>query len=228
MRLGEAEDRLIGLGRILVGGGAAYELHVRPFGFHARDEGVDTLVVIVLAGVFQHGIFALAIHRLGNGIGGIGALRVVVGGDVGDALGIGRVRREGHHGGALFDGAIDRLDERIGVHRMHQDAGRLLRQGLVESGDLLVDVIFRRAGIGGLAAELLAGLLEHLVDREPVFDARDHDVHDVFLTRFALERICGFAGKRLNRTQAGRCSRRDRERAQKFAQVSSPGRSHSQ
>ena len=72
---------------------------------------------------------------------------------------------------------------------MNENAGRVLGQRLVESGDLLVDVIFRRAGIGGLAAELLAGLLEHFIDREPVFDARDHDVHDVFFTGLAAERI---------------------------------------
>jgi hypothetical protein len=138
-----------------------------------------------------------------------------------------RVGGEGDDGRALLDGAVDRLDERIGVHRMDQDAGRLLGQRLVEGGDLLVDVIFRRAGIGGLAAELLAGLLEHLIDREPVFDARDHDVHDVFFARLALERVGGF-GKRLGRSQTGRRSRRDCERAQKFAQVSSLGRSHPQ
>ena len=83
---------------------------------------------------------------------------------------------------------------------MNEDAGRVLRQRLVEGGDLLVDVIFRRAGIGGLAAELLAGLLEHFIDREPVFDARDHDVHDVFFARLAAERVLRFraggAGKK--------------------------------
>ena len=54
---------------------------------------------------------------------------------------------------------------------MNENAGRVLRQRLVEAGDLLVDVIFRRAGIGRFAAELLARLLEHFIDREPVFDA---------------------------------------------------------
>jgi hypothetical protein len=37
-----------------------------PLFFHAGDEGRDALVVVVLARVFQHGIFALAVHRLGN------------------------------------------------------------------------------------------------------------------------------------------------------------------
>lgn len=82
---------------------------------------------------------------------------------------------------------------------MNEDTGRVLGQRLVECGNLLVDIIFRRAGIGCLATQLLTGLLEHFIDREPIFDARDHDVHDVFFARLAAERIflarAGCAGK---------------------------------
>ena len=71
--LHEARKRLIGLGRILVGSRAADQLHVRIFFRHAGDEGGDALVVVVLARIFQNGIFTLATHLLGNRVGGIGA-----------------------------------------------------------------------------------------------------------------------------------------------------------
>ena len=74
---------------------------------------------------------------------------------------------------------------------MHQYALRLARQDLVEARDLLGHVIVRRAGVDRVAAHLLAGLLEHLVDREPVFDARHHHVHGVEFARLAAERLCG-------------------------------------
>ena len=98
--------------------------------------------------------------------------------------------------------------EFIGWTRM--PAG-FLGQSLVERGDLLVDIIFRRAGIGGLAAELLACLLEHLIDREPIFDARDHDVHDVFFTRLAAERVVRLCTG--NTSQKRRCKDRQCGRA---------------
>ena len=79
---------------------------------------------------------------------------------------------------------------------MHQNTGRVLRQRLIETRYLLVDVIFRRAGIGCLAAQLLARLLEHFIDGKPVFNARNHDVHDVFFTRLAAKRIFRFRVRR--------------------------------
>lgn len=187
------------------------QLHIRIFFLHTGDEGGDTLVVVVLARIFQNGIFTLATHLFGNRVGRIGAFAGIVRGDERDALGKRRIGREGHDRRALVDRPVDRLDERIGVHRMNEDTGRVLGQRLVEGGDLLVDVIFRRAGIGGLAAELLTGLLEHFIDREPIFDARYHDVHDVFFTRLAAERI--FRARAGHAYQKRRCKDRQRGRA---------------
>ena len=73
MCLHQAHQPLIGFVRVLVGGSAADELHVGLFVLHAGDEGGDALVVVVLARIFQHGIFALAVHLFGNRVGGIGA-----------------------------------------------------------------------------------------------------------------------------------------------------------
>jgi hypothetical protein len=203
----------------LASGIKADQLHVRPLLFHAGDEGGDALVVVVLTRIFQNRIFALAAHLLGDRIGRIGAFAGVVRGDEGDALRERRVGGESDDGRALVDGAVDRLDERVGVHRMHENAGRVLRERLVEGGDLLVDVIFRRAGIFRLAAELLAGLLEHFIDREPVFDARDHDVHDVFFAWLAAERIFRLGGRGTGKKC--RCKDRHRGRREKSAQKSS-------
>lgn len=102
---------------------------------------------------------------------------------------------------------------------MHQNTGRVLRQRLIETCYLLVDVIFRCARIGCLAAQLLARLLEHFINGKPVFNARNHDVHDVFFTRLAAERIFRFRACR----RCKECGRKDRHggRAQKSAQVSS-------
>ncbi|MCY1241728.1 hypothetical protein D9M72_546480 [compost metagenome] len=152
--------------------------------------------MVVLAGVFENRVLALAAHLLGDRVGGVGAFAAVVRGDEGNTLRQRRVRGEGDDGRALVDRPVDRLDERIGVHRVHQYPGRILGERLVEGGDLLVDVILRRAGIFGLAAELLAGLLEHLIDREPVFDAGYHDVHDVFFAGLAAKRVCRFGACR--------------------------------
>ena len=50
----------------------------------------------------------------------------------------------------------------IGLHRVQQDALRLLDQILLERGDLLGDVVVGRAREDHLAAHGLGGLLEAL------------------------------------------------------------------
>ena len=199
--LRHAEHGIVGLGRILVRRRAGDQLDPRMLLAHPLDEGGDAPVVIVLARVFENAVLALAAQRLGDHVGGIGAFAIIVGGDVGDALAVGRVGCEGHHRHARGDGAVDRLDERIRIHRMDEDAGRLLRQDLVEARDLLGDVVFRRAGIGGLAAERLRCLLEHLVDREPVLHARDHHVHVVGLAFLAAKLRLGLRCRALRQGQ---------------------------
>jgi hypothetical protein len=72
---------------------------------------------------------------------------------------------------------------------VQQHAGRALDQVLLERGDLLGDVVVRRAREDRLAAHGFGGLLEALIDRHPVGMCRDHDVHDVGLTRLAFETL---------------------------------------
>ena len=179
--------RLIGLVRILVRGLASDQLHLREVLLHVGDEGGDPQVVVALARVLQHRVLALAAEQLRDLLGRELRLGQVVRGDVGGALRIGRVRREGDDGDAAVDGAVDRLDERVGLHRVQQDALRALHQILLERGDLLGDVVVGGAREDHLAAHRGGRLLEALEDRHPVGMGRDHHVHDVGLAGLAGE-----------------------------------------
>jgi len=185
--LQQAQHRLVGLVRVLVGGGAAGQLHAGVPGLHASDEGRDAPVVVVLARVLEHRVLALAAHRGGDRVGRLFALALVVRGHEGDPLRVGRIRREGHHRDAHRRGTVDGLNERVRIHRVQQDAGRLARQFLLEGRQLLVDVVLGRAGVARLHAQRAARLFHHFVDREPVLHARDHHVHHVGVAGVAAQ-----------------------------------------
>ena len=125
------------------------ELEVeRPFlsgGVDRLNEGPDPARVLYARCAFQP---ARCIEQFGAG--NADRLGDVVGGDVGSALGLRRVRRKGRDRDTGVDRLVDRLDERVRLHRMQQDALRLFHDFLLEGRDLLGDVIVRRAGEGGL------------------------------------------------------------------------------
>ena len=191
VRLDHGERRLVGLVRVLVGRLAADQLHVGIVLGHVVDEGGDAEVVVALAGVLEHRVLALAAEQPGDLLGRVLGLGEVVRGDVGDALRLRRVGGEGDDRDAAFDGPVDRLDEGIGLHRVQQDALRLLDEVLLEGGDLLGDVVVGRAREDHLAAHRLGGLLEALEHRHPVGVGRDHHVHDVGVARCAGELALG-------------------------------------
>lgn len=70
---------------------------------------------------------------------------------------------------------------------MEKDAGEFLRQHLLETGQLLVDIVGRRAAVNGFTSQLMGGLFKHLVHREPIFHAGVHDIYVIGFARLAAK-----------------------------------------
>ncbi|MNZ97075.1 hypothetical protein D3C78_1162980 [compost metagenome] len=143
--------------------------------------------MIALSRIFQNGIFAFFTKLLDDFVSREFRLGDIIRGDVGGALRLRRIRRKSRHRNAGANRLVDGFDKWIGLHRVQQDAFRLLHEFLLEGRDLLGDVIFRRTGKNGLAAERLCCLLEALKDRHPIGVAGNHDVHHIGLARLAGE-----------------------------------------
>ena len=155
--------------------------------FHVGEKSGDAQVVIALPRVFKHRVLGTVANLLDDLFRRELGFGQIVRGDVGGPLRFGRIRRKRDNLDAAFDRPVDRLDERIGLHRVQQNAGRLLHQVLLKRCNLLGDVIIGRTRKCRFAAHGCRCLLEPLVDGNPVGMSRNHHVHDIGFTRLALE-----------------------------------------
>ena len=168
--------------------------------------------MVALARILQNGVLRAVADLRHDLFGGEFGFGNVVGRDVRGAVRPGRIGCEGDDFDARLDGAVDRLDEGIGLHRVQQDARRLLHQVLLERRDLLGDIVVRCARIDGLAsAHGCGGLLEAFVDRHPIRVRRHHHVHDVGLARLAGEFAFGPGRGACDDQRQGECGGREEQ-----------------
>ena len=141
--LQDRTGRPVGRVAVLVGCLTADQFHVRVVVFHIGNQRSHPKIVIGLARIFQNGILRAVADLLDDFLSSEFGFSQIVGRDVGRAVGFRRVSRKCDDLRSAVDRPVDRLDERIGLHWVNQNTGRLFHHILFKGRDLLGYVVVR-------------------------------------------------------------------------------------